>query len=208
VILVIILLKVIKKKRLIDMADDYEIVPEKDFDSLKRDVEKIRNNPLGESAESKDLKASIDRLNDSITNLLLLFKTASESIKAESHDTEVMSKKMLPLFDKVERLSEQNEKIAKGIVALAEMFDELKAKQQQRVERPRTNFSESSPQMNFGMQQPGPMPSQQMPMPPSMPSPDDFPSPFGPPTQGSQPLPRMQMPQTPQPPQKKKMFGF
>jgi len=196
------------------MVDDYEIVPEKDFDSLKRDVEKIKNNPLGESTEGKDLKASIDRLNDSITNLLMLFKTASESIKAESHDTEVMSKKILPLFDRVEKLSEQNEKIAKGIVALAEMFDEFKAKQQQtpqRIEKPRPSFSDAPPQMNFGMrQQPSPMPppQMQMPPPPGMPQMDDFSSSFGQPSLGPQPLPRMQMPQMPQAPQKKRMFGF
>ncbi len=206
------------------MANDYEIVPEKDFDSLKNDVEKIRKDPIGNSVEGKAMKESIDRLNDSINSLLGLFKGAADSIKSESHDTEVMSKKILPLFDKVEKLSEQNEKIAKGIVALADMVEELKAKQAQAPtqqisqqnrdeEKPRPRFEQ--PSFGGGMNPLGapPMPSQQqMSLPQGgLPPMDDFSNPFGSP-QGGQPLPRFQMPPPPQgepqAPKKKGIFGF
>lgn len=200
------------------MANDYEMIPEKDFDSLKYDFEKIKKNPISASPEGKELKASIDSLNESITNLLSLFKNASDSIKSESHDTDALSKKMMPLFDKVERLSEQNEKIAKGIVALADMVDELKAKQQtplpppQRTERPRQTFEQPQQPMNFGFppQRTESFPPQ-MPQPPNFGQapPDDFQNPINPEKFNVQPLPRMQMPSPPpQTPQKKKMFGF
>ncbi len=192
------------------MANEYEMVPEKDFDSLKSDVERLKKTPLGSSSEGKELKESIDKLNDSINNLLNLFKTASDSMKAESHDTDVMSKKIVPFFEKVERLSEQNEKIAKGIVALAEMFDDFKARQSgESAQKPRQNFEQQMPQNRFSQPQREMQPPM-MPQSPNfnMPPMDDFSSPFGPTTQGPQPLPRMEMPPPPQAPQKKKMFGF
>lgn len=193
------------------MVNDYEIVPEKEFDSLRTDVDKIKANPFGNSAEGKALKESIDQLNNSINNLLFMFKDAATSIKTESHDSEVMSKKMLPLFDKVERLSEQNEKIAKGIVALADMVEELKSKQavqEQTPQKPveqRQRPSYEQPSFGGGM---NPMGLPPMPTPQQMPPPkfgDDFPS-FGQGPMGG-PLPRMDMPPMQEQP-KKKLFGF
>jgi hypothetical protein len=44
----------------------------------------------------------------------------------EEHDSALVSERIGPLFDKIENLEKQNEKIAKGIVAVADMIKELK----------------------------------------------------------------------------------
>ena len=196
------------------MANDYEIVPEKEFDALRNDVDKIKKDPISNSPQGKELKESIDKLNDSITKLLTLFKNTAETLKAEEQESQVMTTKIVPLFDKVQKLEEQNEKIAKGIVALAEMFDELKAQKTSAPIIPEPKKEESS--RNPYDFPPSPLSNkplgieaniqQNMPSSPSSFG-NDF-SPFGSPSMGPQPLPRMDMPPPPQmPPKKKGLFG-
>ena len=200
------------------MVNDYEIVPEKEFDALKNDVEKIKKDPISSSPEGKALKESIDKLNDSITKLLTLFKTTAETLKSEEQESQIMTTKIVPLFDKVQKLEEQNEKIAKGIVALAEMFEDMKSSQKPNApsipevpkreepsrnmnpyEFPPSSLNQRSQGLEGNLGQ-GPM------GPPGFGN--DFP-PFGTPSQGPQPLPRMDMPPPPQQmAQKKKgLFG-
>lgn len=201
------------------MVNDYEIVPEKEFDALKNDVEKIKKDPIGTSVEGKALKESMDNLNDSINKLLTLFKTTAETLKSEEQENQVMTTKIVPLFEKVQNLESQNEKIAKGIVALAEMFEDLKNQKAQ------TAQSVPEPKKETISRNPYDFPSSPLGQKPqgfdnnmnlnnmnstNMSSPsfgNEF-SPFGQPTQGPQPLPRMDMPPPPQMPIKKKgLFG-
>ncbi len=74
------------------------------------------------------LKESIDNLNNSINSLMKLFKEATEQLKMEEHDSEVVDKKISPVMQKITTLEEQNEKIARGIVAVADMLKERQIK--------------------------------------------------------------------------------
>ena len=74
------------------------------------------------------LKESIDNLNNSINSLIKLFKEATEQLKMEEHDSEVVDKKISPVIQKITTLEEQNEKIARGIVAVADMLKERQIK--------------------------------------------------------------------------------
>jgi len=73
------------------------------------------------------LKQSIDNLNNSINSLIKLFREATEQLKIEEHDSEVVDKKISPVIQKITTLEEQNEKIARGIVAVADMLKEKQA---------------------------------------------------------------------------------
>ncbi len=74
------------------------------------------------------LKESIDNLNNSINSLIKLFKEATEELKMEEHDTDLIDKKISPVMKKIITLEEQNEKIARGIVAVADMLKERQIK--------------------------------------------------------------------------------
>lgn len=185
------------------MAKDYEIVPEDDFESLKKDIDNIKKDPIGNTAEGKDLKESIDNLNVSITNLFNLFKTTAEDLKTEEKENELVANKIGPLFEQVKSLTDQNEKIAKGIVALAEMVEELKNKQpssQMPKEQNIPSFEPRYKPKNEPLYQSSGFNEQSF----SEPSFD-----MG---SGPQPLPRTNFPEMPAPPEqknkKKSLFGF
>jgi aldehyde:ferredoxin oxidoreductase len=66
------------------------------------------------------LKKSIDDLNNTIKSFMSLFSKAGEELKKEPADDE----KINSLMQKISSLEEQNEKIARGIVAVADMLKE------------------------------------------------------------------------------------
>jgi len=108
------------------MVDDFEIVPEKEVSNLKKEINKLKQDPLGESEAGSKMYKTMDNLNESMTNMLNLFKIAADSMQQEEKEEVFLAEKIKPLFEKVDKVVEQNEKIAKALVAIADMIDDLK----------------------------------------------------------------------------------
>jgi hypothetical protein len=160
------------------MAKDYAIVPEEEVLKLKSDVEKIKKNPF-QAYGSEDLIESMNNLTKAINALLELFKSAAEEMKLEERETETIGRKMDPLFSKVDMLFDQNQKIARGIVAVADMLE--------RTSPGKPGWREEQPAPIT----PQPMPVQ--PRPPIMPGPS---GPMAPPRMTSMALPTGARPPT------------
>jgi len=103
----------------------------------------------------RGLQGSIDSLNQSVNSLISLFKEAAESLKMEEAEANLISKRIDPIFQKLEEISEQNKKIARGIVAIADMIEE--------------RMPRRGPSAPSGMQGPPPAMMQRPSMPPSAP---------------------------------------
>ena len=129
------------------MARDYAIVPEEEVNKLKSDMEKLKKNPL-QSYGSDDLIEAMSNLTKAINSMTELFKTAAEEMKFEERETETIGRKMDPMFSKIDMLLDQNQKIARGVVAVADMLSEKPAPSP----APRQETTISSPSM--GMQMP------------------------------------------------------
>jgi hypothetical protein len=120
--------------------DEYAIVSKKEFMTLKKELERLKKNPLEGSESGENLQDSIDNLNKSLNVMLEVFKQAAEDMKLEEHDSETIAKQIGPITDKVDMLIDQNQKIAKGIVAIADMvkekLEEIKEKEDERPKLP------------------------------------------------------------------------
>ena len=171
--------------------DDYTLLSSKEVSELKQDMEYLKKNPLGGSQSGKTLQESLDKLNDSISELIEIFKEASDMMKAEERESDVIISRISPIEKRLDELSDQNQKIAKGILAVADM---VSAKEEQRP-RPQQMMMPSSPR-------PQPM------MPPSMPRPQN--QPRLPPMGGLPPPPPMSLPplMPPKKEEKKGLFSF
>lgn len=106
------------------MAEGYAIFSEDEIKSIKEDISTLKKNPLGGSAAGKSLMENIEVLNKSINDLISIFKEASDQMKIEDREADLVAKKIDPLFEKLDMLIEQNQKIARGIVAVADMVSE------------------------------------------------------------------------------------
>ena len=187
--------------------EEYAIVSKKEFLKLKNELEKLKKNPLQGTPAGENLQESIDNLSGSLNSMMTLFKEAADDLKIEERDTQIVAKKLDPLMEKVDTLIEQNQKIAKGIVAVADMvrekLSEIEEKthaepvKEERKELPPLGGAPAPPGMP-----PEPAGMGDMPPPPGMPEPEMPPMPADmPPPPGMPDIPG------PMPSRKKPILG-
>jgi DNA repair ATPase RecN len=112
----------------------------------------------------KDSSISANELAKALNSLTRIFEEASEDLKMDTHDAVLVSEKLEKIQSRLEKVEIQNEKIAKGIVALADMLEEMNS----RVSRPPQQYSRpmsSAPPspVSPGSPAPRPLPSYNMP---------------------------------------------
>ena len=88
-----------------------------DVEDLRKEVDMLKRQ-LGDPSESKDLVLAIKSLNQ-------IFAEAHEDLKIDTHDAVLVGDKLDRIISRLEKVEIQNEKIAKGIVAVADMIEEL-----------------------------------------------------------------------------------
>lgn len=109
--------------------DEYTLLSSKEVAELKQDVDYLKKNPLGGTKEGKTLMQAIEKLNESIEQLIEIFKEAGDQAKAEEREADIIVNKIEPIVRKLDELSDQNQKIAKGILAIVDM---IAAREQER----------------------------------------------------------------------------
>ena len=82
--------------------------------------------------DDSDMKETMGDLSKNMHELVKIFKTASVQMEAEDQEQRIMSKQLGPLMEKIDMLIDQNRKIAKGIVTVADMMAEQQARHQER----------------------------------------------------------------------------
>ncbi len=147
-----------------DKMDD-TFLPNK-MDKLKEEIEMLKKKPslerheIYKADESDDTKEVMLSLTKSMNSLIRIFKEASNELKMDSHDAVLVSEKLDKIIDRLDKIETQNEKIAKGIIAVADMIEELKQRQ---VPRQMPSPMPISPQTPPTAPQIKPLPSYQMP---------------------------------------------
>ena len=163
--------------------EEYELMPHKEISELRDELRRVKSMP---PEAGKRGEMSYQELIKRMDRLIEIFTEAEHQLKIEEGAVS-FKEKMAPLVTKMDKVLEQNSEIAEGVVALADILNEIKDKIEVGVVyKPER---ESSPE---GMR---PMPAQQMPpmgMPPMAEMSGEFP-PMGPP-----PMPGM-MPPPPMP---------
>lgn len=148
--------------------EEYELLPHKEILEIKKEIAKFKGNP--DTIPKSTLETSINKLSNSIDSLMELFKSSAEDMKMERHDEKLLLQRIEPLIDKFNSVIEQNEKIAKGIVAVADMVKtnivDKKEEPEEEEEKPQAPpFSPPPRQRQFtpGMPQQNTMMGQQFP---------------------------------------------
>lgn len=85
-------------------------------EKLRKQIDSMKNDYKNE-ASNEDLARSIN-------SLIKIFAEASEDLKIDTHDAVLVSQKLDKILSRLEKIEIQNEKIAKGIVALADMVED------------------------------------------------------------------------------------
>ncbi|HSU72684.1 MAG TPA: hypothetical protein VLJ21_02450 [Candidatus Binatia bacterium] len=104
--------------------EEYELVPYKEIQDLKEELKKLKDVPI---PSSKKLQVSMDDLALKIDRMTAIFEEAGHEIKVEEGGM-TFQEKMKPMMEKMNKILEQNSEIAKGIVAVADLINDLKGK--------------------------------------------------------------------------------
>lgn len=116
--------------------EDYDLVPHKEVLELKKQVDEIKAHPFGSTSEGKQMLEAILKLSESMDRLTSLFQEAAEQMKLEEREAELIGKKLDPLFGRMDDMIEQNKRIAKGIIAVADIVKENSGRPMQRSSPP------------------------------------------------------------------------
>jgi hypothetical protein len=133
-------------------SDDYELVPRNQIDYLRREVELLKRNPFGDSKSSKDVLTALDALNQNISKLTVILETANDEIVRDYKD-DTNTKRIAHVL-------EQNEKLARGIVVIADLLKELQRGRS--VDFKEESFPLPKPVPQPVPQRPGPQPSEEV----------------------------------------------
>ncbi len=176
-------------------SDDYELLPQQVIQDLKYEVEALKKRLSAPDAKINELILELESMKESIHDLHSIFTQALAEVKS---DDNMHVKKLDDTGSKIDILMQQNETIAKGMIAIADKVDDFISKQNkmngsypaQPSYMPQNNQSPNPAQINMGMPPLGGMsaPSRMAPppsfgdMPPLTPSSsapleDDFPPP-------------------------------
>lgn len=120
--------------------DDYELVARDDLATLRKELEEVKKDPASSYESSLTLIESMDRLADQISQLMDLFKQANKQMHED------YSKGLHEESDKLDRVIAQNEKLARGILALADRSASQSSMQAQPTQQPSSN--QQPPQSN------------------------------------------------------------
>ncbi len=104
------------------VEEEYELLPHKEIEELKKQLEILKKKPDSLSGVTT---VNMEQLNKSLNEFLNILKDASKEMKAEGDDKESLSQKMEKLIGKLDEVVDQNEKIAEGLVSIAEMVSDF-----------------------------------------------------------------------------------
>jgi hypothetical protein len=158
------------------VSDDYQLMSKKEISELREQLRRMRE---GSVAPEKNIQIMMANLQKTMMEMIILFKEAGQDMKAEEGEQSIY-KKLEELATKIDIVIDQNEKLAEGIVALADLTKVEPAKPSQ------AQTDRFIPQMQTA---PEPSFSPQFAPPPPMPPPREPPLGFNPQFQQMGPQP-------------------
>ena len=100
---------------------DEDLVPYKDISDLKKELEGMKGR---KDFSTKELYEAVQRLAQTMTDMLEVFGAAAEQMKLEEQSSESSAKKHEMIISKLDKIIDQNKTIAEGMVAIVEMVKE------------------------------------------------------------------------------------
>ena len=105
-------------------GEEYELLPQKEISELRGELSKMREFPAG---PGRRMQISMDQLGDKVDKLIAIFEEAMHELKVEEGGLS-FQEKMRPLMERMNKMLDQQAEIASGIVALADMLNDIKQK--------------------------------------------------------------------------------
>ncbi|MBU0470726.1 MAG: hypothetical protein KKA62_00445 [Nanoarchaeota archaeon] len=107
--------------------EEYEILPHKLLSDLKFDVEALKKKLTDPDTKTNELILEIESMKDSVHELNTVFEKALEMTKGQD-----LSKLIFDMNQKLEAVVNQNETIARGMIAISDKLEDFMQRQSPR----------------------------------------------------------------------------
>ncbi|MBW3012976.1 hypothetical protein KY325_00375 [Candidatus Woesearchaeota archaeon] len=101
--------------------DEYEILSRHELKRLRDEVKALKD---GGKADTSDLLKAIEELNEKLQQMIEIFDSASQDLREEDTESELVETKIDPILQRISGIEEQNQKIAEGLVAINDIVEE------------------------------------------------------------------------------------
>lgn len=124
------------------MADEgeYELLPHEEIQKLRDELDKLKKNPLGTTVQAKDLQTSVIELTKAINSLTTLLTETNDEMTREFQRTSIS--------EHFSQISSQNEQIAQGILAVAQMMQQMNSPSETETSSQSVNSSNNEQSAN------------------------------------------------------------
>ena len=102
---------------------DYELMPHDKIEALRNELAKLKGERKADAPQSTNVLDAMQNLTETLDHFMELFQSAIEEMKIEEREEELISTELKPLHEKLDQILDQNQKIAQGVVALADMLN-------------------------------------------------------------------------------------
>jgi len=103
------------------MDDQYDLIPHKEIQDLKEELQKLREFPAGPAAR---LQISLSEVSQKIDKIIRIFEEALHNTQTEGGLS--VQERLKPINTKIDTLMEQQQEIAKGMIELADLITSMK----------------------------------------------------------------------------------
>lgn len=119
--------------------DDYDLIPHSELKKIKKELKTVK---LDDDDENVGMQRSMSKLSESLNSMLTVFSEAKRELQIEEEEKELLANKIDPILQKLDTLIDQNEKIAEGILSLADMIKKVEDKTDSVIESQNTIITE------------------------------------------------------------------
>jgi uncharacterized phage infection (PIP) family protein YhgE len=101
--------------------DEYEILSRNEISRLRDEIKALKS---GREPDTKGLQRAIKDLNAKVDQMIEVFEAATEDLRDEDKESELVDEKIDPIIARISGIEEQNKKIAEGLVTINDIIEE------------------------------------------------------------------------------------
>lgn len=101
--------------------DEYEILSRRDIRKIRDELKALKE---GKGTNVTELHDRLEELSERIDAMIEIFESAAAELREEDKEAEIISKKIDPIFERLDSIDEQNKKIAQGLMAVNNIVEE------------------------------------------------------------------------------------
>ena len=101
-------------------------MPHDKIEALRNELAHLKGERKATEPQSRDVLEAMQNLTETLDHFMELFQAAIEEMKIEEREEELIVTELRPLHEKLDQILDQNQRIAEGIIAIADLIKNMK----------------------------------------------------------------------------------